>query len=165
MLEEKREEQIISRYLGVKIAIPSQIEYLQTQFCGKDSPFELKTFPSSHTTFRYVDKSNPVSLGFTVSKKEQLMSYGHYFEGKLHGFGYKIDSNASYEGQFEAGQLQGLGLVSSHNRFTFGRYESGTLVQPVHLQERGKEGIDKLKQLKKKEHIQSIYFENNYVSK
>ena len=41
----------------------------------------------------------------------------------------------------------------------------GNLVEPIHLEERGRDALDKLKQLKKKDHIQSIFFENNYVEK
>ena len=82
----------------------------------------MKYSPNGNASFRYIDKSNPLSLGFTVNKKEQLISYGSYLEGKLHGFGCKVDSNGTSEGQFEAGHLHGFGLISSNNRFTFGRF-------------------------------------------
>lgn len=43
--------------------------------------------------FRFVDQRNPLSLGFVVGKREQLVSYGSYLDGKLHGWGRKVDIN------------------------------------------------------------------------
>jgi hypothetical protein len=98
-----------------------------------ESTFELKVTPNGHTFCRYVDQSNPLSLGFIVSKKEQLISYGPFLEGKLHGFGWKVEANVKYKGQFEGGHLHGLGLVLSNNRFTFGQFNLGNLVDTIQL--------------------------------
>ena len=104
-------------------------------------------------------------MGFVVGKKEQLVSYGHYLQGKLEGFGCKIDANAEYTGEFEAGQLHGLGQVFSNNKFTFGRFEGGTLSKSLVLEERSPASKHKLRELRRKGHIQSIFFENDYLPK
>lgn len=119
---EESEASLVRRLLGVEMAIPSLVEYLQSQFCNGDARWELKSLPTGGKLFRFSDKGSPLSLGFVLGKDGLLSSYGAYLQDKLHGFGCKYENSARYEGQFEAGFLNGLGLRLSNNRYSFGQF-------------------------------------------
>jgi len=83
--------------------IPTLTEFLQGEFSYEKIGFETKVLSNGNVYFRFVDDGNPLSLGFVVGKREQLVSYGCYLDGNLHGWGKKYDSSGEQEGMFENG--------------------------------------------------------------
>ena len=154
---------LASEHIGLHIVAPSPVEFLQQHFCNTHESLELKTLPNATLHLTYRQSSSPLSLGFVLSKTDQLMSRGCYVSDKLQGIGCKYDNGGRLEGEFSEGQLHGMGLKLGANKYSFGRFEQGSLVDAVYMEERSPASEDKLKVLKKSQHLQSPHFFNGYV--
>lgn len=53
----------------------------------------------------------------------------------------------------------------SNNKYSFGQFENGNLVEALFLEERSKASEEKLRDLRRVDHIQSPNFFNAYVRK
>jgi hypothetical protein len=84
--------------------------------------YALKSLNNGNLIFHFNDPTNPLCLGFTFNKNEQILSCGMYVNDKLHGLGCKYENAVRYEGMFEGGFVSGVGLKYSQGKYSFGHY-------------------------------------------
>lgn len=87
----------------------------------------MKTLQNGNILFIFDDSTNPYSIGFSLNKNGQLISYGIYMNDKLNGMGCKYENTVRYEGIFENGFMNGVGLKCSQGKYSFGDFVNGNL--------------------------------------